>query len=692
MRSNETISLDPVEFIPQRVELELDRLGIQVRDADWGDSEHELFLVKQKIGEIPADRHPPNRLVTITLRVKEDTGINLAESAQLLQKKVGTFQGKGGWVRRDPDTRGHFSQSVGAVVHSAALSGIQGWQMAHRQVIPDVKLILNTGPYFYGTKEQVTAEFKAKEARQMEYELKDLLGTAPGLFRIRVKNEGGSSWMGCISAMESSSEPLSSVNKFTYQCEDLTMMNTSTVIVKTGAASGKVVSSGPLSGTWTSILDSEIAATSEFMEHVESRRFLIRVYDPNEATKRIKLKLEWRSLGATKWISNDAETTSVVGGYSFVELGTVRPELATLGSQRWEWRILAMTQHEAGEEILLDQVYIIPTEQYAKVKEHVEAAPGGAVIWEDEFLEPEGNVTGQVAPIGGTYEGAGDAADFKGDPKNFRIKRAENKDASLVLGRYLIAGSSKKTYTSLAGTVSNLTNIPAGMKSGFLFRYVNTENWGRVVFERGSYKVGSGSGIHTIQGGNLRVEKCVAGVVKLLAQTGQGADFLDGGSIKITVNTKGEVQAEAVGTEWSKLTFTHTDFATGGALAEGKVGVYDVMTGEAAGSTEPRYYSAVVATTAPAAVEQDAICYAGRSMEFRSDGVFRQHPTVDIWARIIPDGFLPYVPPSGLEEMIAKGLVIPCLGNFEDLADSGSLTFSVQGFYFPGYHFTSEAV
>src|ERR1044072_9564140 len=98
----ETITCDPIQFMPNRVELGLDSLGLEIRGdgADWGDSEIELFLVRQALGEIPADRHPPNRTVQIPLVVRKEAAEPLPAAAATLQKKIGLLAREGGVVRR----------------------------------------------------------------------------------------------------------------------------------------------------------------------------------------------------------------------------------------------------------------------------------------------------------------------------------------------------------------------------------------------------------------------------------------------------------------------------------------------------------------------------------------------------------------------------------------------------------------
>jgi hypothetical protein len=698
MPTTETIVADPKEFIPSRVELGFDELGLSVVTADWGDSEHELFLVRQQLGEIPADRHPPNREVVITLKAEKDGAVTLAEVIQKLQMKVGRWQAEGGWVKRVLPVERGYAVNVAAIVHTAALSGIQGWMLAHRGVTNEIILTLTIGPYFYGVKEIESAEFKASEVRQLEYELANVKGTAPGIYRVHVKNEGTKSWMGCIHAMASRDSSTAATAKFSYEAEELTLVGNSTKAAKAGASGGELVKSGSLSSTWVAILGSKIAATGKHLTHVGSQRVVFRLWDPNSFIGNIQLKLEWRPLGSTKWISNDALDTFLVGNYSFVDFGEVRPELAVLGEQRWEFRVLARTLGTVGEEVQLDKAFILPTEQYVIVQEVLESAGGGIPFWEDKFQQTSGVATGKEALIGGKYEGAGDADDFKVNEELDRLERTAKGDEKTDKGRFLVAASSKRAYQRVEAGIELPTELPEAGKFGVLLRYIDEKNWLRVSFKRAKFSLSIGGKVYTKIAGQPVIDKCVAGVVTQLALGAKTTDFRWGGTIDAVVDSKGLITAiftawSAHGTWVEELTATDEIFATGKTLAEGKAGFYDSMPSEAEFAGEPRIYLSPVGTTSvsEAEAEQGAVCYPGRAMEFRTDGVYRQHSSEDIWARLTPNGFLPWAPPSGLEKRAARAILLPSVGNFELIPDELALKLSAQAFYFPGYHFASEA-
>jgi hypothetical protein len=874
MPSDETIVCDPVEFIPSRVELGLDALGLDVVEAEWGDSDHELFLIRQEKGEIPGDRHPPNRTVTLKLQARTtgtkkrtnlvpnpnfevntakwgaggggvrtnagaaiardatqafdgtaackvttpgvtnsegidgenvipvvkgktyrvsayvkgnaggellnlsvgggavgavkarqlkatkewqrvdiewtatetgNTGVavctqgtnayiywvdcflweessalgvyfptleqlkkglaawtgtanestatmgnTVAEAIQRLQMKVGRWQDEGGFVKRVPDSTAGFSTPVAFVVYTAVLGGVHGWLLAHRQVANEITLVLTVGPYCYGTKEVESAEFTASEARQLEYELAKVQGTAPGIFRLRVKNEGAGNWLTSINAMQSRDHSSAATALLSYEAEALTLLGLAKKATRTGGsgAGENVVRSGSLANSWQAVLLSKISATGEHLTHVGPRRIVCRIWDPNTTAGNIRLQLQWRVLGATKWISNDEERTYVVGNFSFIDFGEVRPEKAVLGNQRWEFRIVAKTESAVGEEVQLDQFHILPTEQFAVVQEELETLSGGQAIWEDTFaLLAAGFLTGKTAPIGGTYEvGALKGGDFKTAlvAGTYREEKGT--------GRMVVAGASSAANCLLEGTlaVPSTEGVRGFLKSGFVLRYASSANYLLVGVERGH----SGIVGHPLKEDvRIRVSKVVAGVETTLINGGGIYDWFTS-KWKIAVNAEGKILIEVTSESGRVESFVAEDkvLKTGEALASGKMGIYDIL--ETGATGEPvRSWSEVKAYGSVAGEEElkQAVCYAGRSIEFRSDGVYRQHASAEVWTRLTPDGFLPYAPPSGLEARLLKGIFMPSIGNFNAQPDSEKYKLSAKVFYFPGFHFASEA-
>jgi hypothetical protein len=698
-KSTETAFLDPIEFSPGRVEVGLDELGLRIMSADWGESDVELFLIRQAHGEVPADAHPPNRTMVIKLKAEEDHSMPLSEVVQRLESKIALIQEEEGWVKRKADIRGRYAAQVAYPVRKIALAGIQGWMMAHRQIADEITMTLTTGPYCYRTTPIELGPFE-EEGRELIFKMAKILGTAPGLIRHSIKNENeDNDWDSAIVAMESRDYREGTTAELTYEAEDLTLLGHAKKATKAGASGGEalnVVKSGSLSQTWAALISSKIAASGKHMNHKGNRRMFVRLWDPNDQYGNIRLKLEYRSLGSVAWSSNKGKATLVSGGFSYIDFGECRIEEAALGEDRWEFRLLAMTTGPGGEEIEIDKFYPFPTEQFEIVQKPEELSTGGTVLWEDYFNQEAGNLTGKIAPVGGTYEGEGDADDFVVDPTTGEAKRTAKGDSSLNNGRFLVASGTKKAYQKLEGEITGLNFISNAQKSGYLFRYKDKSNWGMLSFIKGVIVM---PGPIILEACKLRVEKCVAGVVTVLKESELVQQLAAGGGLFLTVTAGGSITAEAkagheTGTLYAKLVLEDADFKTGGSLAEGKVGMYDAMTATGGSSTNPRKFRKPLATVAPGEsgfTEEDSVCFAGRGIEYRSEGCFRQHSTDEVWGRLIPDGFAPYAPPSRLEGRAARCIIVPSQGDFESKPDSGTNKIKDTVIYFPGYHFLSEA-
>lgn len=251
--------------------------------------------------------------------------------------------------------------------------------------------------------------------------------------------------------------------------------------------------------------------------------------------------------------------------------------------------------------------------------------------------------------------------------------------------RIVVAKASACKYFNLQGRLILPLEMDKGYLQGYVFRFHDENNYGMLVLERSEFSI---VGHGTRKTGKLGVYKVIGGVRTLLQRV-ENPEWVEGLVMEVSVDESGHGIFSANGEPQG--TFSDTVFATG-TLKEGKCGVYDGYA-EAPVIAAKRKYQEPLVTSVASQYEEipNAVCYAGRQMEIRWDGVYRQHITDDVWARLTPEGFLPYSPPSGLEERPARTLLLPSIGNFEVKPDSEKVKASAQIFYFPGYHFISEA-
>lgn len=669
--ATETITLDPHEFMPSRTELGLDDIGLTIMgEPDWGDAEQDLFLIRKEKGEIPSDRHPPNRNVTIQLMAAKEGATNLSAAALKLQKKVGILQAEGGFVRRDLDLTDGFPNAVATRVHGANLSGISGWMMAHRHAAKDITLTLVTDPYFYGIAEQESAKTSVVNGFELKWELAEVKGTVPGLMRVTVKNEDASVWRSMIAAIESRDNPQDATAGTTadlaYAATALTREAGTTESEREGV---KVVRKEKLSIVWQTIISSKITGVGH-MTHVGPRRFWVRLFDPAGSPGEVELRLEWRAQGANNWVQNAAVPTKGAGGFTELDLGECRPEAQILGSRKWEWRITAKWNSNgvgSGPTLDLHRVWPLPCEQFMSAVKKPEVPTANLYLVKDLFKEATGALNAKKEEVAGReWETSGETTDFE----------------EISTGRYAMRKKANDTGSRRKALVKT-AEITDGVVQMVIERPVfaaGNNGLSQVLLSRGT--IGLVARHFTTESGGVKTEETwlegeIAESAKVLAKLPL-----------ITANVPYLLTLVTVGNSaFGWLTKENEPFGEPDVVwditgtAKGRVGFAERSGLLAEGE---RRYSNFRAWE----LEADALCYAGRSIEARSEGLFRQHKEEEIWARLIPDGFLFYAPPSGLEGRKAKGIIIPSFGDLGALPNKGPHSASVIIHHFPGYHFT----
>ena len=250
----------------------------------------------------------------------------------------------------------------------------------------------------------------------------------------------------------------------------------------------------------------------------------------------------------------------------------------------------------------------------------------------DYFEQTEGNLEGKELPY---PSGAKWAETNKTGANGFKVvesleipggggatfsegaARTAVGDSSLNSGCFAQAGSTNHTTFGVSARVAALSKMPEGeSRIGLLGRYVSTEKWliafliCPVGWKRPWLEVWKNVSGTTTQLGaaptNLRVVK------SLLQETGE---------ISLYVAANGSWTANA----WfAELSGQDNDLATGGALASGKVGIYDAYTAaeeEGAEAPPPRAIDNFQLTGAD---DPGVVCYSGKSVEFNHEGCLRE--------------------------------------------------------------------
>jgi hypothetical protein len=235
----------------------------------------------------------------------------------------------------------------------------------------------------------------------------------------------------------------------------------------------------------------------------------------------------------------------------------------------------------------------------------------------DEFDQTAGALAGKVAPIGGTWSGAGDADDFAVETTGKTAQRTATSDSAADNGRFARLG----TGTSAAVVVQtdfNWSDPASGpsLYSGALARYTDTSNYVRAVVYGYIFE-----GV-AVQG--IAVMREVAGAQLVLANVNPITSIASSAwyTIQVAVvangqffvwhGPKGALPGAPV------LSGSAAELATGGALASGGYGIYDALT---TGGAVTRLYNDVRVWVP----DVDAAMFASQSLELRHDRATREN-------------------------------------------------------------------
>jgi hypothetical protein len=462
-----------------------------------------------------------------------------------------------------------------------------------------------------------------------------------------------------------------------YDAVDLTFLGETKEAEREGV---KVARHENLPNVWLAILDSEHGEYGH-PTHKGVRRVWTRIYDPGEEAGLVQLKLEWRACGTNQWSRNAVVSAPLVGGWALVDLGECRPESAALGDERWEYRIAARSSGTSGATIDIQRIYPLPTEQYSLVRQPInpDDVPT-SLLAGDSFNQAEGNATGKTAEVGGVYGAVAgsDTTDFL--IAGGKLQRTAVSDTGSINAELFFR---KGRGIGVAGTFTDVA-----FQNDFTFDgdYYNYVRHGHIVSYVDSEHFCLAVLYLDFVGGTTYAWRPVV--------LFPGESPLFGPYVK-RLPANGTVQGSLLSiVSGETLSFF---FKSDGAVtkliqvqnpllgASGTCFLYDENT--EAGAVTRKYDN--LAVWKP---ELPVVCSAGRSIEFRSDGIFRQDPTDDVWGELIPigSGGLHSLP-SGLEGRKSRYIVIPSQGDFEGLPDSGDNPLEAQTFDRPAYLATREA-
>jgi hypothetical protein len=335
-------------------------------------------------------------------------------------------------------------------------------------------------------------------------------------------------------------------------------------------------------------------------------RFRVKGRFTSAGTSRPTVRLAWQigtgQLQANRWREFQPS------GIRDVDLGIIDVP----AGQTWSGRVDVYDQASGAGTVSFDYLMLIPTDGgYAKARTTQAATGGSALLAYDAFNGVTQNsvLSGRTVPLGGTWSGQGAGAnDFTAQVGTGAVMFGTDLTSyarSTQGSRWALLGGSYSDVT-VSGYVKTTEYIKdVSQRYGFVARYVDANNflWAGIVSDPYAAR--------------FVLAQVVAGTQTVLAvgfgdawsnqawwQIGIAAYSSGGALARLYIN--GALSVD--------LTASSTALATGGALATGRVGIFDD------GSTQPndtiiRYYDHFqAATVTPEVVLTDAT----RSVQFGS--------------------------------------------------------------------------
>jgi len=376
------------------------------------------------------------------------------------------------------------------------------------------------------------------------------------------------------------------------------------------------------------------------MTHRGVRQFWIRAEDTGETAGDVEFQLLWRSLGASSWSEGPIVPSPLVDAYQLLDLGECRPERAVIGDERWEWEIQARAPGGSGK-VKVKSVYPLPTESFVIVR----------------------------------------------TPAETQAAYLQSQKSPGTVGTNASVGTQAWTNPSNAKTSDNSYAV-AENNAVITDRQTNY-----LTFTDFKFSIPSTA---TILGVVPEVERKASAKEATKYVTDLVACLIIGGEIQTLVN-----RATPFATQWS-TTDTYASYGSSSDLwgnasitpaqanAEGFGFAFAAYLHSQTTTITASVDSARINIYYTEAADPSRVCFATRSIELRSDGVFRQHETDDIWGPLIPEGQLLQAPTEGLEGREARYIVIPTQGDLGEASDAGTNALSAQVFIRPAYLFTPE--
>jgi hypothetical protein len=520
-----------------------------------------------------------------------------------------------------------------------------------------------------------------------------ILGDVPGLGRLVIDNDSTAAQWWMTWGIESRYYSSSANAALFYEAEGRTALGTATsgAVVPTGASGAQGIAYAGLQTNYRAIMSTQATGGGAHLSHVGAFRVYLRCRSPNTNVGTVTVAWEWGEgdfLTYTR--QNETQITgSSINQWVLVDMGIVNLRAVSSGTQRWEGRVVVKTSSGSSDEFYIDYLMLVPVSEGSGIASGVqrETTPT-AYSAEDHFTSTtSGNaLNGRVAsPAGGTWATSGVATDFafydtdSNGTTNEGIQRSTTAEAT---PRLAIIGTTNYTDVAISVRAMYSTMGASGsLQHGLIAHWTDSSNYLLARFSRAT------SG--TVK--TLEIVQVLAGVSTVFASTtawpsgvasSQGYWLLyftvsSQGFAEASVSSLGSLSgsgAPSEGTVMLSVSAQSSTWATGGTLATGEPGIYDMNSA----SSGRRDYDDFYVWVPPS----DAALFGSQSLEVRHDRVVREDSAGAIWSTVSSyEGDYLKVPPAGAEARTLRAIVKATRGapdQFDNAIDDISARLFVQ--------------
>lgn len=673
----ESLILDPTSDDATNVQVDIvDNASFFLLEHSYPPPERDVMLAPtaDTEGDPLVQQRYRNREVTIHLRVKASSAANLETALAKLTQKMAKFNREGGTLKR---TLGSGDVILFDII-GAELDLLHDRRLVH-SFRTEVTIRLTCKPFGRAPEVAIATDHTDTTIGCLVFTETSFKGDVPATARMVVDEDSSHDQYWLTWGVESRYYNAASTAALYQQAESLTALSGSSVVTgpagASGGASNNVMRSAALSAEYDyAILSTQATGGGAHLSHIGDFQVYARVQTPTSNGGAVNMNLSW-SVGDGRRVTNNATTTFPVASYDgtwrLVDLGQVHIPKVTAGTQRWEGRIVVGSTR-SGDKIDVDILYLVPiTEGSGRVQGVPQTAVVGSITDADGFDQAAGALNGKTLIVGGTWATSGDATDLATTGAS-TVTRTTTADAGA--GRTAVAGSTSLTNVNVQTDVKVSAGLN-GLEVGVYGRWIDATHWALGWVDWSNYPsygfvnptvtIQNGAAVYSVQGFAYDVLPGTTYTVRMMIDAS--------GRYYLWVYTPGSDPGDP------RVQGQHDVLATGGGVASGKPGIWDLnLSGSACTRT---YYGFLAYAPTP-----DAAVMSGRSIEIRSDRVVRQDSGGTLW---VPpgsyEGDYMTLPAAGQEARTVRVIVKASRNTPTSMSDPAIDAISAKLNYVPRY-------